>query len=91
VGSPRHLWRWASVVARQFSHRSTTENLYDCQIVLQLSASRGSRLPLASVVQTGYQKLAKRLGASSNKAVWSGAAVQASGKGRFGEAITRCS
>jgi len=77
-------------VARQYSHRCTTENLHDCQIVSQLSASHGSRFPLACVVRTGNQGLAKRLGASPNRPVWSGAAVQAPEEGRSREATTRC-
>jgi len=77
-------------VARQYSHRRTTENLHDCQIVLQLSASHGSRFPLAFVVRTGNQGLAKQLGASPNGLAWSGAAVQAPKEGRSREATTRC-
>ena len=42
-------------MARQYSHRCTTENLHDCQIVSQLSASHGSRFPLAFVVRAGNQ------------------------------------
>jgi len=90
LGSPRRLWRWASFVARQYSHRRTTENLHDCQIVSKLSASHGSRFPLAYVVRTGNQGLAKRLGASPNRPVWSGAAAQAPKEGRSREATTRC-
>jgi len=90
LGSPRRLWRWASFVARQYSHRRTTENLHDCLIVSQLSASHGSRFPLAVVVQTANQGLAKRLGASPNRPAWSGAAVQAPKEGRSGKATTRC-
>jgi len=62
----------------------------DCQIVSQLSASHGSRFPLAFVVRTGNQGLGKRLGASPNRPVWSGAAVQAQKEGRSREATTRC-
>ena len=90
LGSPRRLWRWASFVLRQYSHRRTTENLQGCQILSQLSASHGSRFPLAFVVRTGNQGLAKRLGASPNRPVWSGAAVQALKEGRSHEATTRC-
>ena len=70
--------------------QGTTENLHDCQIVSQLSASNGSRFPSAFVVRTGNQGLAKRLGASPNRPVWSGAAVQAPKEGRSREATTRC-
>jgi len=90
LGSSRRLWRWASSVARQYSHRCTTEILYDCQIVSQLSASHGSRFPLAFVVRTGNQGLAKRLGASPNRRVWSGAAVRARKEERSRVATTRC-
>jgi len=76
-------------VARQYSHRRSTENLHDCQIVSQLSASHGSRFPLAFVVRTGNQGLAKRLAASPNRPVRSGAAVQAPKEGRSREATTR--
>jgi len=55
-----------------------------------MSASHGSRFPLAYVVRTGNQGLAKRLGASPNRPVWSGAAVQAPKEGRSREATTRC-
>jgi len=77
-------------VARQYSHRRTTENLHDCQIVSQMSASHGSRYPLAYVVRTGNQGLAKRLWASPNRPVWSGATDQAPKEGRSREATTRC-
>jgi len=55
-----------------------------------MSASHGSRFPLAYVVRTGNQVLAKRLGASPNRPVWSGAAVQAPKERRSREATTRC-
>ena len=77
-------------MARQYSHRRATQNLHDCQIVTQLSASHGSRFPLAFVVRTGNQGLAQRLGASPNRPVWSGAAVQAPKEGRSRETTTRC-
>jgi len=88
LGSPRRLWRWASFVARQYSYGVTTENLHDCQNISQLTASHGARFPLAFVVQTGNQGLAKRLGASPNRPVRSGAAVQAPKEGRSREAST---
>ena len=88
--SSRRLWLWASFVARQYSHRRTAHNPYDCQIVSQLCASHGSRFPLAFVVRTGNQELAKRLGESPNRPVWSGAAVQAPKEGRSLQATTRC-
>ena len=69
--------------------KDCTENLQDCQIVTQLSASHGSRFPSALVVRTGNQGLAKRLRASPNRPVWSGAAVQAPKEGRSREATTR--
>ena len=90
MGSPGRLWRWASFVARQYSHRRATQNLHDCRIVTQLSASHGSRFPLSFVVRTGNQGLAQRLGASPNRPVWSGAAVQAPKEGRSRETTTRC-
>jgi len=90
LGLPRRLWHWASFVARQYSHKCTTENLHDCQIVSQLSAIQGSHFPLAFVVRTGNQGLAKRLGASPNRPVWRGAAVQAPKEGQSREATTRC-
>ena len=90
LGSPGRLWRWASFVARQYSHRRATQNLHDCKIVAQLSASHGSRIPLAFVVRTGNQGLTQRLGASPNRPVWSGAAVQVPKEGRSRETTTRC-
>jgi len=77
-------------VARQYSRRRTAHNLHDCHIVSQLSASHVSRFPLAFVVRTGNQGLAKRLGASPNRPVRSGAAVQAPEEGRSREATSRC-
>ena len=77
-------------MARQYSDRRATQNLHDYQIVTQLSASHGSRFPLAFVVRTGSQRLAQRLRASPNRPVWSGAAVQAPKEGRSRETTTRC-
>jgi len=77
-------------VARQYSHRRTAHKLHDCQIVAQLSASHGSRFLLAFVVRTGNQGLAKRLGASPNRPVWIGAAVQAPKERRSRETTARC-
>jgi len=79
----------ACFVPRQYSHKRTTENLQDCEILSKLSASRGSRFPLAFVVETGNQGLAKRLGWPPYRPVWSGAAVQAPKEGRSREATTR--
>jgi len=58
-----------------------TENLRGWQIVTRLSERHGSCTSLVIVVRTRNQGLAKRLGASPNRPVWSRAAVQAQKKG----------
>jgi len=58
-----------------------TENLRGWQIVARLSERHGSCISLVLVVRTRNQGLAKRLGASPSRPVWSRAAVQAPKEG----------
>jgi len=54
-----------------------TKNLRGWQIVTRLSERHGSCISLVIVVRTGNQGLSKRLGASPNRPVWTGVAVEA--------------
>jgi len=54
-----------------------TKNLRGWQIVTRLSERHGSCISLVIVIRTRNQELAKRLGKSPNRPVWTGVAVEA--------------